>query len=125
MFCNPIKGFSAPGIFAEKKIDQDVEAWNNAWKTQESEYKSLVKGFKSKNDDARLVSATELLGLDKEPESIDEILSSFASDLDQIVKDGSSWIFKRVVNSENIGDEEASHLALGIVLLIKLFKTKL
>lgn len=93
-------------LFAEKKTDQDVEAWNNAWNTQESEYKSLVKGFKSKNDDARLVSATELLGLDNEPETIDELLSSYESDLEQIVKDGSSWIFKRVVSSEDIGDEE-------------------
>ncbi|WP_051321290.1 N-6 DNA methylase [Chrysiogenes arsenatis] len=93
-------------LFAEKKTDQDVEAWSNAWQTQESEYKSLVKGFKSTNDEARLVSATELLGLEKELDSIEDVLSSYESDLDQIVKDGSSWIFKRVVSSENIGDDE-------------------
>ena len=93
-------------LFAEKKTDQDAEAWDHAWNTQESEYKSLVKGYKSKADEARLVSATELLSLDKKPDSLEDLLSLYESDLDQIIKDGSSWIFKRVVNSENIGDNE-------------------
>lgn len=93
-------------LFAEKKTDQEVEAWDNAWHTQESEYKSLVNGYKSRDNEAQLVSATELLSLDKEPKSLEEILIKYESDLDQIVKDGSSWIFKRVVNSENIGDNE-------------------
>lgn len=93
-------------LFAEKKTDQDVEAWNDAWQKQESEYKSLLKQLKSKDDKARLKAAKNLLGLEKGANSLEELLSNYESDLDQLAKDGSSWIFKRVVNSEGIGDEE-------------------
>ena len=93
-------------VFAEKKTDREVEAWANAWQTQEAEYRSLVKGYKSKNEVARLVSATELLSLDQDLTSLGSLSADHESELDQIIKDGSSWIFKRVVESGDVADTE-------------------
>ncbi|WP_166373357.1 N-6 DNA methylase [Psychromonas sp. SA13A] len=91
-------------LIAEKKTDEEVEYWNNSWTTQEAEYKSLVKGYKSKNKTGQLISAKELLSIESDDISIEEVLQFHSSDLNQIIKDGSSWIFKRVVNSINIDD---------------------
>jgi type I restriction enzyme M protein len=91
-------------LVAEKKTDAEVEFWNNSWLSQESEYKSLVKGYKSKNESGQLVSAKELLGIESDEVSLPELMNLYSSDLEQIIKDGSSWIFKRVVSSENIAD---------------------
>lgn len=93
-------------LFAEKKTDGEVEVWNNAWVTREKEYKSLVKDYKSKNNEIRLAAAIKLLFLDEKVESLKTLLAKHESDLDQIIKDGSSWIFRHVVNSEDIEDRE-------------------
>ncbi len=91
-------------LVAEKKTDVDVELWNKLWTTQESEYKSLIKGYKSKIDSVQLNSAKELLGLESNEINLSRLLELYSSELEQIVKDGSSWIFKNVMSAENITD---------------------
>ena len=93
-------------LYAEKKSDEEVEVWNNNWNTQEAEYSSLIKGYKSKNPEGNLISAKELLGIQSLDLTMKQIQLRYSSDLEQLIKDGSSWIFKRVVQSGNIDDYE-------------------
>ncbi|WP_322007699.1 restriction endonuclease subunit M [Paraburkholderia tropica] len=91
-------------LMAEKKADSDVEAWDKAWHSYESEHKKLTKGFKSKDEKQQLLCAKRLLcvkDLTKE-----DMLEKWAADLEQLTKDGSAWIFKQVVTSSSIGDYE-------------------
>jgi len=93
-------------LFAEKKTDQEVESWTDAWTTWESQYHTLLKEYKSKNQAAKENAAKVLLSIEAEELSFDDIYNNYSSDLEQILKDGSSWIFKQVVESEKVEDYE-------------------
>lgn len=89
-------------LIADKKSDTEVELWNKHWQEEEAEYKTLVKGYKSSKEEIQLYSVKKLIGLESNEVTLAELLDLYASDLEQIVKDGSSWIFKNVMNAKNI-----------------------
>lgn len=93
-------------LFAEKKTDEQVVAWNDAWVKQEKEYRRAVKGFKSNDEDLRVQCAKELLPAIPSELGIDAISTTYSNELEEIVKDGSSWVFERVVASPEVENYE-------------------
>jgi type I restriction enzyme M protein len=91
-------------LMAQKKPDEDVEAWNSAWQTYETEYKKLVKGYKSKDDKQQLSCAKRLLSM--KDLSKEDMLEKWAVDLEQLSKDGSAWIFRQVATCPDVDNYE-------------------
>lgn len=93
-------------LYAEKKTDAQISDWNEAWTTQEKSYKTNVKNFKSSDEAQKFASARKLLPSIPLGESLESIIKNYSSDFEEILKDGSSWIFKQVIASEKVEDYE-------------------
>jgi type I restriction enzyme M protein len=94
-------------LYAEKKTDEQVINWNKAWKIREAEYNVLLKSYRSKNPQVQFNAILELLGLNRTARfELKDVLQKYGNDLEEISKDGSSWIFRQVVKTSEIDNYE-------------------